>query len=258
MSSATRFDTYNMLADSYSESVYNGRTTHEIMLEEILEKFVLPNLPDKAQILDLCCGRGKLVRDLTIKGYRLTGLDGSERMLHYARENAPSAEFILDDARFFRLPPTFHAVVSTANSFSHILSFEELESTFHNVWAALVENSWFVFDLGQEQWYQETLAPKQKVYGEFTDDFAWITSSSYNPEEKIYRTKAAIFRLINESWQRLDKTLSYKAYSSTEVQSTLEKVGFREVRTYDVANDFKVNTLAGRIIYVCCKPISQA
>jgi trans-aconitate methyltransferase len=65
---------------------------------------ILSELSTDACLLDLCCGAGHLTRALAGRGYRVTGLDGSAEMLRYARENAPSAEFIWTDARTFSSP----------------------------------------------------------------------------------------------------------------------------------------------------------
>src|SRR5437763_16361209 len=71
----------------------------------VLDRLVLPLLPPKGSILDLCCGDGRVMQSLARRGYRVTGIDGSERMLTYARRRLPRAEFYLEDARRFQLPP---------------------------------------------------------------------------------------------------------------------------------------------------------
>ena len=55
-----------------------------------LKIIVGDNLPDGARILDLCCGTGQLVKVLCEKSYNVTGIDGSAKMLQYARNNAPT------------------------------------------------------------------------------------------------------------------------------------------------------------------------
>ena len=45
-------------------------------------------------ILDLCCSTGQIAQRLIEQGYQVTGLDLSEAVLQYARENAPNAQFI--------------------------------------------------------------------------------------------------------------------------------------------------------------------
>ncbi len=40
------------------------------------------------RVLDLCCGTGQLAGYFLERGYRVVGIDLSEHMLRYARENA--------------------------------------------------------------------------------------------------------------------------------------------------------------------------
>ncbi|MDF5719760.1 MAG: class I SAM-dependent methyltransferase [Rhizonema sp. PD37] len=244
MSLETRYSQYDTLA-----FLYSGLESSKVSLM-LLEKFILQDIPNESHILDLCCGTGELVQLLLEKGYQVTGLDGSEEMLHYARENAPDAEFILDDSRFFKLPPIFHAVVSANNSLSYVTSLEELISVFHNVYAALQSNGWFAFDLNQEERY-ETDEPTST--SDFTDDYAMIDCFSYDPEEKIAKSNLVMFRLINGEWQRSNLTFIQKAYFTAEVQSALEKVGFTEISIYDAGRNLGVPQMEGRTVYFCRK-----
>lgn len=252
MSSANRYEEYDPLAFMTFFRTQGSRDRSAIVVS-ILEELVLEYIPEGAHILDLCCGKGELAQGLLKKGYKVTGLDGSEAMLHQARENTLGGEFIVDDARLFKLPPTFHAVVSV-RSLVHITSFEELTSVFHNVYAALLENGWFVFDLDLEERYQTIWEGSD---GNFTDDSAWIYVNSYDPKEKIGRANYVLFQLINEKWHRSDKTLLEKPYPTAEVKSALEKVGFTEVSTYDAKHDFGADEAPGRICYVCRKPLGR-
>ena len=87
---------------------------------------------------------------------RLPGdrFDGSEEMLNFARENAPGASFILDDARTFTLPAAYHLAVSMFDSLNHVLTLGELTAVFSNVHAALLGGGLFVFDLNTEEGYK--------------------------------------------------------------------------------------------------------
>lgn len=148
MSSATLYTDYDPLAGLYNK-VW-GEELAEVALPAI-EKLLLQHLPPAAHILDLCCGSGQLVQKLLSKGHKVTGLDSSEQMLLYARQNAPSAEFILDDARLFQLPSTFHGVVSTTYALQYVMTIEELTTIFCNVYKALLKDGLFLFDLSLEE-----------------------------------------------------------------------------------------------------------
>ena len=249
MSSENRFSDYDTMNGIYfSES----KETYENYLAT-LEGLILKYFPKGSHIFDLCCGRGELTQQLLEKGYQVTGLDGSEVELRYARENVPSVEFILDDARYFKLPPTFQAVVSIGTSLNYIMSVEELESVFHNVYVALLENGLFAFELSLEEEYLPRFSvPTNR--GDVEDNLAWIERRTYNKEKKVVQENYTKFQLIKGEWQRSDMSLQRKAYSQAEVQSALEKVGFTEIRIYDEERDLGVSGKAGRGCFVCRKP----
>lgn len=45
---------------------------------------VVPRMSSNARVLDLCCGSGQLSGELSQRGFRMVGLDGSRAMLRYA------------------------------------------------------------------------------------------------------------------------------------------------------------------------------
>lgn len=184
-----------------------------------LEKMLLPQLSPHAEILDLCCGTGHLMNKVCEKGYQLTGFDGSEEMLEYARQNAPQAKFILGDARNFELPKHFDAVFSTSASLNHILDIEELRQVFQNVYSSLKENGLFLFDInhqGQmEKWWKGDL-----VEGEIENHFAWAITPHYNKDEELGYFKVTIYQAPTQkrysplvSLQKQFKKLLYKLLS---------------------------------------------
>lgn len=250
MVSATRYSNYDPIAWIYKE--YFGNDHIERALPAF-EQLLLQHLPEKARILDLCCGSGELAQKLLMKGYQVTGIDCSETMLRYARENAPNAEFILGDARFFELPPTFHAVVSTSGSLSYIINLEELICAFRSVYAALLENGLFVFNVYTEEEYQSGW--NGNISGDVQKEYAWAVQQSYHPEEKVGRLNFTLFQLIEGTWQRLDTTLQEKCYSVPEVKQALEKAGFTEIKVYDAERDLGVEQSAGHAYFVCRKPL---
>ncbi|MEB3219799.1 MAG: class I SAM-dependent methyltransferase [Nostocales cyanobacterium 94392] len=222
-----------------------------------MEKLLLPFIPQGTHILDLGCGTGQLAQYLKSKGYQVTGIDISEGMLNYARENAPGVEFILTDARFFDLPFTFDGVISTSDSLNHLMNLEDLTHVFQNVYTSLLANGLFVFDLNMEERY-ETDWWNGSMEGDVKDDYAWAAQRSYDREEKISQTHITIFNLVDGSWQRTDTNLLGRCYSRTEIRSALKTVGFTEVKEYDAERDFDIHEWGpGKAYFVCCKKLSE-
>ncbi|MFB2923840.1 MULTISPECIES: class I SAM-dependent DNA methyltransferase [Aerosakkonema] len=252
MSLATVYNAYNPFA-----RIYNEYWAADIAKKTIppLEKLLIPHIPERARIIDLCCGSGQVTQQLLKRGYQLTGIDGSEEMLDYARKNAPSGEFLLDDARFFKQPPTFHAVISTTGSLNYVMNLEELTSVFRNVYAALLENGLFVFNVYLEAEYQSDW--NGSMSGDIKDDYAWAVRQIYDPENKIGELKVTIFQLVEGNWQRTDTTIQEKCYSSAEIQYALENVGFTEVSVYDAERELGVERSTGNTYFVCRKSLSK-
>jgi len=246
-SSATRYRDYDNFARIHSESW--GLELRQWLpdIEDFIRKHFPENSPERPKILDLCCGTGDLAQGLHQKGYQVTGLDGSEEMLRYARQNSPDSEFILDDARFFKLPSTFHGVISTMYGLNHIITIEELTNVFRNVYAALLSNGVFIFDLKLDEFYRSSW--HNSVLGDIKDEYVWTMLRCYNSQARLGEIKTAIFQLLEKNWQRSDLTWQVKGYFNNEIKSALQDVGFKNIRIYDLEHDFHKLGCAG-IIYV--------
>jgi SAM-dependent methyltransferase len=210
---------------------------------------LFPHLPDGCRILDLCCGAGQISRGLTERGYRVTGVDGSEAMLEFARANAPSAEFIRADARDFRLPDKFHAVISAFDSLNHVMELRELKMVFRKVHAAMEDSGLFLFDLNLED-ESERLAGSLDMV---EDDNVCVVRASYKPEEKLKRYDVTMFRLEDASWRRSDLTLFQRYYAPDDVIAALADCGFSRVKTYDARREFGFTISDGRMFYLARK-----
>jgi SAM-dependent methyltransferase len=251
MTSTTRYSGYDPLARVYNEDWAPG------VLQETLpalEKLLLPHLSSGAHILDIGCGTGHLAQQLLIKGYQVTGLEPSEPMLRYAHENAADGKFILGDARFFKFPHTFDAVVSIG-AFNHVMELEELSDIFHNVYQALLDNGLFVFYMFFEEEYQSKW--NGSLSGNIKEEYAWAAKNSYNSETKIAQINLTIFSLLEKSWQRLDAVIKEKCYSITEVKSALENAGFSEVSIYEAQRDFAINKPTGNTYFSARKRLNK-
>ncbi|MBE9209300.1 methyltransferase domain-containing protein [Nostoc sp. LEGE 06077] len=248
MTTKNRYAEYDSLASMYDDQ---GTERHDLVVEQ-LEKLVLQHLHKSAHILDVCCGTGQIAQRLIQKGYQVTGIDGSEEMLCYARKNAPNAEFILEDARFFKFSSTFHAVISTDVGLNLVTTIEELQKVFQNVYQALRENGIFVFDLYVEELCIEDWQ-RTKIQGEAKENNAWISEFDYDTEKKIGCDRTTRFELIDGQWQRSNMTFRWKLYSVTDVKSTLAKVGFTDIVFYDIKNDFGVESSGHIGCFVACK-----
>jgi len=172
--------------------------------------------------------------------------------LLYARQNAVDSEFILDDARFFQLPSTFHGVVSTSFGLNHVMKLEELACVFRNVYAALMTNGVFMFDFRLDEYYRSTWLD-YAVHGEIKDDYVWTLLRSYDSEKRVGQINVAIFKLVEKSWKRSDTTWLVKGYFRDEVESALKEAGFAKISIYSGESYWSDPRKAGIAYFVCYK-----
>src|SRR5512143_1228027 len=81
--------------------------------EEVSRVVELLPLSPGASLVDLGCGRGRHTIPLSLKGYRVTGVDLSDVMLNIARERAnrerATVEWVREDMRTFVRPGVYDA-----------------------------------------------------------------------------------------------------------------------------------------------------
>jgi SAM-dependent methyltransferase len=216
-----RYSAYDGFARVYDR--HWGPQSGQHNLSRLQEK-LLPGLPVKAQILDLCCGTGQLCEALHAQGYVVTGLDGSEEAIRLARGHAPEVEFLLADARSFSVPRRYDAVVSVFDSLNHVMTLEELVSVFECVHAALHDDGLFWFDLNREYKYRTTWCGNFSIV---SDDQVCLVKASYDEERRIANFDATVFEKFEE-WKRNDISLTQTWYADSDILSAVRSVGFRD------------------------------
>ncbi|HEY0320438.1 MAG TPA: class I SAM-dependent methyltransferase [Pyrinomonadaceae bacterium] len=216
----------------------------------VIERLLLPELASKSRILDLCCGTGYTVARLEKKGYRVTGLDGSEQMLRFAKLHAPRSRFVLADARNFNLPQNFDSVVSTFDSLNHLMTLDDLEAVMKNVHQALVHAGIFLFDMNMERGFINHWADYFSIVEK---DETCVLRGQYDRAGKTGRYDITMFRRQGEAWQRADASITEKCYSMKEIKGALRRAGFKQLSVFDAERDLGLADHTGRKFFLARK-----
>ena len=189
-----------------------------------------PLAEERKSLLDVCCGTGQLARHFAEHGYRVTGVDLSEPMLAYARQNnAPYVEsgqvtFVHGDAADFSLDEQFGLAVSTFDALNHLPGKEALRGCFASVLPLVLPGGFFIFDLntraGLQLWnginvrdLPDSLIIDRGIYDE-GGDRAWVKITGF------MRTESGLY-------ERFDETAYNSAFDLAWVRDTLFKTGWQ-------------------------------
>ena len=194
----------------------------EMEVEEILR--LLAPRPGSA-VEDLGCGRGRHAIPLARKGYRVTGVDLSAKMLGMARARARkegvSVEWVREDMRVFRRPGAFDLCLSLFTSFGYFQD-EENQVVLDNVGRSLTEGGTFLLDLRNagkglsrlESWDQTIEVPSGRLR----------MAIRFNP-----RTMRATAEhvLTRQDGIRISSAFDVRLYSNEELEAMLRRAGMR-------------------------------
>ncbi|WP_419419419.1 class I SAM-dependent DNA methyltransferase [Legionella sp. D16C41] len=98
---------------------FDNARTKSLMESEYLN-LIVNTIPSKGSILDLGCGTGEPIAEFLIdKGFKVTGVDGSQKMIKLCSKRFPSERWIVADMRDLNLPQQFDAIIAW-HSFFHL------------------------------------------------------------------------------------------------------------------------------------------
>lgn len=182
-------------------------------------------------VLDLCCGTGQFAAIALDRGYRVTGIDLSPHMLHYARENcvrhvaAGNATFIEADVRSFAVPTQFGLAVATYDALNHLNSYDDLAAAFRAAHAAVAPGGMFIFDLNTRKRLQEWTG----IVVTDTDELMMVDRGMYlaDLDQAVLRITGFI-RRPDGLYEHFAEVHRNTAFTLADVLSLLTEAGWAE------------------------------
>lgn len=195
----------------------------------IVEKLLLSRLTPGAAVLDVCCGTGQFTARVQQRGFGVHGVDASERMIEYARANAPGAKFTVADARRFSLSSKFDAAYSVFESLNHVPDLAGLTMVFAYVRRHLHKGAEFLFDLNREEAF---VTYWNDTHAIVEDDSVCALRSNYDEVTRVGTCNITTFQLDN-GWTRSDFAIRQTCHDVNQVHDRLRDAGFSGVTLYD-------------------------
>jgi 2-polyprenyl-3-methyl-5-hydroxy-6-metoxy-1,4-benzoquinol methylase len=181
------YQVYDEIIDWF-DSHRNKELTMENFYLNLIQKYTQP----KGKILDVGCGTGEpIARFLLEKGYQLTGIDASKKMIDLCKKRFPEGKWLLADMRALDLQEQFHVVIAW-HSFFH-LPHDDQRTTLKLLATFVSQNGLLIFTTGPEYdevWsdngghdlYHASLSSKEYEQILTDSDFKVLTHKVRDPE----------------------------------------------------------------------------
>ena len=187
----------------------------------LLAKYGCPRGP----VLDLGCGTGAMTRRLFQRGFSVTGVDLSERMLEIARAADPDISYFAQDMRSLCPEEPAEAVVSVCDCVNYLLTEEELYSMFLSVRDSLTGPGLLLFDFNTEYKYREVIG--DRTIAESREDCAFIWENFYDEESRINEYDLTLFAMEEDGrFARSLETHYQRGWRTEEITSIAQAAGF--------------------------------
>ena len=216
--------------------------------KEVFQMVRLLALPPGASLVDLGCGRGRHTIPLSLKGFRVTGVDLSDVMLNLARERASreraTVEWVREDMRTFVRPGAFDACLSLFTSFGYFCD-EENQGVLMNVARSLKDSGVFLLDLrnarkglsGEEDMEKTMTVPSGKLALRVRFD-------------RSTRRARAEHTLTRPDGIRISSAFDVRIYSEEELTKMLSRAGMRVTAVHGSLDGAPFTSGAERMVVI--------
>ncbi len=211
----------------FYDIIYDADTRKEAdLLETVFARHARVRSARARRVLEPACGSGRLVRELTRRGWSAGGFDASDKMLAFARERAPRA--ILWQDRMERFSVTGVACFDLAhcliNTFRYLLTELEARAFLQRVSGALKPGGLFVLglhltDYSRTSCEHERWVMERKGFHVVCNTRTWPADAKARIEK--LRTRLAITR--KGETRRQETCWDYRTYDAAQLRGLLRR-----------------------------------
>ncbi len=187
-------------------------------------------------VLDVACGTFALDLPLVKRGYRVTGRDLSDDMIHVARRNLARAGRTADigtgDMRTLQIHRSFDAVLCLGTAFNYLSNQEDVRRALRSFRRHLRPGGLLVLDLTNfEPWIRHPENARAEVDYR-PDERTRLAIFAYNEQNPSKTVHLGRFLIVHEHDGRIDLALdsaSMRVWTRATLADALTKSGFHPV-----------------------------
>ena len=203
-------------------------------------------------VLDLCCGTGRVGSELLRRGYGVLGLDLAEGMVRRCADRTPPLPAaVMDAGRLGLRPESFDLVVSLYDSLNYITDPGSLAECFQGVGRALRPGGLMVFDLNTTRALRIGLFTQTNAATREPPMYRW--KSHWDERGKLCRVE------MHFRWRGPGEPVEFhethyeRAYEEPEVREMLAAAGMETRHLYDAYSFRSPGNFSNRVFYVARK-----
>jgi SAM-dependent methyltransferase len=207
-------------------------------------------LPTGARVLDLCCGAGRHAIALAARGFLVTAVDRTPQYLTEGRRRAAAAGVRVDfrqaDARTYREPGSFDAVINMETSFGFFADPDDDVRVVAGAYRSLVDNGLLVMDMVGKEIRARNFVHRD--WQQTTDALVLVE-----------RSVSDGWSYVQERWTIVDGSgrreydRAFRMYSGAELESLLKACGFATVALHGGLAGEPYDLRARRLVAVARK-----
>ena len=209
-------------------------------------------LKEGNEVLDLCCGQGRISIPLARNGIRVTGLDFSNDLLSIARSKASNSgvqiKTIEADMRDIPFDNKFDAVINIFTALGYFESDAEDQKVLNAVAKSLKQGGLALFDLLNRDWVVANHMPRE--WRKNDKEVIYLEERKWDPLEGRSHIN---FKIIFPDGSVTETGHHIRLYVATEFNSMLERAGLSLERAYGGYDESPFEISGKRMIIIARK-----
>ncbi len=181
--------------------------------------------PQTTRILELACGTGTMISLLLKFGFKVDGVDISEKMIEKAKGKVKNEDvnLYIADMSEFKTDRKYDSAICLYDSINYLTEREKLLNLFSNVWSLLQEDGIFIFDISTEyNSIQNAIAMNTRGK---CNGYKFVRRSYFLRDERLHINE---FEIEKNGEKFFEKHIQ-RIYKISEIEDTVKKTGLFEI-----------------------------
>ena len=204
------------------------------------------------ELLDLCCGQGRISIPLARNGIVVTGLDFSNDLLSIARSEALKSEVEIKtveaDMRDIPFESKFDAVINIFTALGYFESDAEDQKVLNAVAKSLKKGGLALFDLLNRDWVVANHVPRE--WRENDKEIMYLEERSWDP---LQGRSHVNFKIIGPNGSITEASHHIRLYVATEFNKMLQQAGLSFESAYGGYDESQFDISGKRMIIIAKK-----